>query len=237
MQANKSAQRPRESGNAFALVMVGIVLFAALMYTFSRSARQGETNLSRKQIEVAAADILSYAQRVERGVTRAMSQGCSEDFISFEHAVDTSHPANPDAPTDNSCHVFQAAGGGVSPLPESGFPAGINIQASGGAGITGIGTDAAADLILWFSGISLDLCNELNRRVNIAGASPPVLPQTEYWGFGTDTVVPDEKWGHTTINVAALNGRNSGCGQRTGAPTGVNHLPAGYHFYYVLYPR
>ena len=47
MPQNNRQDRRSESGNIFAIVMIGVVLFGALMYTFSRSAKQGDGNLTR----------------------------------------------------------------------------------------------------------------------------------------------------------------------------------------------
>lgn len=241
-QNNQPRRRYHESGNVFAIVMVGVVLFGALMYSFSRGAKQGDGNLTRKRVEVIASDILAYSQRLERGVARVMTRSCSENFISFETAAIADYPANADAPTDFSCHVFHPAGGGMSPLQEASFGiTGLDIRPSGGSALSGIGTHNAGDpaghqdIVVWFSGLSVELCQELNRRMNFTGAIP-TIPDSQAWEFGQE-LIPDEHFGGTNIDLGGLTGSNGGCVHRNGAPSNAFHLAEGYSFYYVLYPR
>lgn len=237
---NYHSTRRTESGNVFAIVMVGVVLFGALMFTFSRSARQGDSNLTRKQAEITAADIMSYAQRVERAVGRIMSgdRGCSEDYINFVHSSYAAYPDNTNAPADKSCNVFDPAGGGIMPVPESSFGTGVKIRPSGGAALDGIGTsdttaDGHQDLVLWFSDIGSSLCSELNRRNSFTGAIPEIV-NAQAFEFG-DTANP--LWGTTVLDLGALDGRNTGCVHASGSPGSADELDTGYHFYYVLWPR
>ncbi len=231
-----------QSGNVFAMVMIGVVLFGALMYTFSRSAKQGTGNLTSKKVEVLASDMIGYAQRLERGFNRAMSNGCSETFISFEVAAEPDFPANPDAPADFSCHVFNPAGGGISPVPEESFGiTGLDIRPSGGSALSGIGTHDAGnaeghqDVVVWFSGIPAELCTELNKRMNFTAAIP-VVTDSQAWEYGQELIV-NQHFGTTIIDLGALSGYTGGCVHRNGAPTNAYHLAEGYSFYYVIYPR
>lgn len=241
MPQNNQARR-RESGNAFAIIMIGVVLFGALMFTFSRGAKQGTGNLTRKRIEVISSDMIGYAQRMERGVNRLMSHSCSENFISFETASNPAYPVNADAPTDFTCHVFNPAGGGISPVLESSFGlTDMKIRPSGGAALSGIGThdisDVAGhqDLVIWFENINQELCMELNRRMNF-NAAIPVIADTQAWEFGTEPTT-GQHWGTSITNLGGLSGFTGGCVERDGAPTDANYLAEGFSFFYVLYPR
>lgn len=228
-------RRRSESGNVFAIVMIGVVLFGALMYTFSRGAKQGTGNLTRKRTEVVASDIISYAQRLERGVVRVMSNSCSENFISFETPGIDSYPVNPDAPTDFSCHVFNPAGGGLSPVQAQSFGiTDLNIRPSGGTALSDVGT-GAQDLVVWFEDIPAELCQELNKRMNHSGTIP-VIADSEAWEFGA-TPTPNQHWGATTTALGTLSGFTGGCINRNAAPSNAQYLAQGYSFFYVLYPR
>ena len=59
-----------QSGNVFILILAGVVLFGALMFTFSRSADKGTGNLTKQQAKITAQDILSYAKIVEDAIDR-----------------------------------------------------------------------------------------------------------------------------------------------------------------------
>ena len=107
-----------ETGNIFIIILVAIGLFAALAFTVSRGSNTKSTNLlTRKQAQLAASDIMNYAQNVARGVRRVQDKyNCSETEISFEPPPFDGSTAydNANAPGDFSCHVFHPSGGSVS---------------------------------------------------------------------------------------------------------------------------
>ncbi len=105
-----------ESGNVFFMILIGVFLFGALMYSFSRSGSDGVSSISKQQAKVAAQEILNYARLVEGAVDRVRRNGCSENEISFENAVVAGY-SNTNSPADKSCHVFEAKGGKVSYSP------------------------------------------------------------------------------------------------------------------------
>ena len=121
-QQQPRAHKP-EQGNVFFLVLAGIALFAALSFTVSRSSNTKSTTiLTEKQASLAASEAMDFAQSTARGVSRLLTQGCSENQISFESPPfdGSSDYANSDAPNTLSCHVFSSAGGRVKfrNLPE-----------------------------------------------------------------------------------------------------------------------
>lgn len=236
------ARAGRQSGNAFMLVMIGVVLFGALMFTFSRGARQGDGNMSARRTEIAAADMLAYAQRVERGVSRILAGGnCSENFISFEHDQLPAMAANPDAPGTFTCHVFHKNGGNVTPLkPETFGVNGMAIVASGATAISGVGTHDPADatghqdIVLWFTNIPQPLCTELNRR---AGHNVPIpaVGDVPNWSFGP--LQSSSHFGNGLLALgASVNGAPALCVNRNATAT-AGTIPQGYNFYYVLHAR
>jgi hypothetical protein len=114
--------RPSESGSVFVIVMLGVVLFSALMFVFSRGARQGGEDISDRQIKLAVTDMISYAQQLERGVDRIMNKGrFSEVDISFENEYIATY-VNPNC-TVEECRVFSPQGGTVTWRAP---PAGVN---------------------------------------------------------------------------------------------------------------
>lgn len=100
-----------QSGNVFLMILIGIVLFAALMFTFSRGMRQGTESMGGREAELAASDIVAQSQKIQRGVERILSKGISESDISFVNNVDTNYTNL--ACSDDKCQVFNPAGGAV----------------------------------------------------------------------------------------------------------------------------
>lgn len=102
-----------ESGNVFLIILIGIGLFVALMFTFSRGMQQGTDSLSGREAELAASDIVSYGQQLQRGVERVIARGISETDISFANTVDTNY-TNTNCSGTNDCLVFDPQGGAVT---------------------------------------------------------------------------------------------------------------------------
>jgi len=216
-----------ETGNAFIVVLLGVVLFAALMFTFSRSARQGGENMGEKQREIAISDILSYAQMMERATNRVMLGGnYSESDIDFDNDIVAGY-TNAACGAQTECKVFDVSGGAVSwQNPPDGFSGGNNWVISGANAVPDIGSDAAADLVLLLPGLSSAACQEINERLDITTALPQDaddISTTQFTGVFANT----ERIG---LN-ADLSDQRAGCIQNT-TPN-----PDEYVFYHVLWER
>ncbi len=86
-----------QSGNAMLYVLVGIVLFAALSYTFSRTSRPAG-KISMEDATFAAQEIIAYAEKVNGAVQNLMLQnGCLASQIN----------------TVARCNIYDLDGGGV----------------------------------------------------------------------------------------------------------------------------
>ncbi|NCC22481.1 MAG: hypothetical protein EOM26_08465 [Alphaproteobacteria bacterium] len=197
-----------ERGNVFLMVLIGIVLFSALMFTFSRGMNESPTNISERQAKLTSSDILSYAQQIERGVARLLRQGCSQDDISFyspqwgtpadyDNANNTFAAA--DAASDFSCFVFYPDGGRVS-FKRS--PEGVNATVFSAANtIGGAGDDTAdetgTDLVVIYD-VDSQVCTAVNNALGIASTAeePGTLSLTPFTGSfaysDTVTGAPDK---------------------------------------------
>lgn len=238
-----TARRPpsTESGNAFYIILIGVVLFAALMFVFAKNARQGSGNMTKKQAEMNADGIMDYAQTLNRAVSRLMQSGnCSETSINFVTPVAPDYPDNAMAPADKSCNVFDKAGGAVTAQQADTLGSGLKIRPSGGASFRDVGTwdatTAAAhqDLVVWFGPLTLDICNRLNTMGGYSG-TPPAIATAEAWAFGQ--LVGGGNWGSSNLDTGALAGKDSGCLNVTDVPSSGNYLDKGYQFYYVLWSK
>jgi hypothetical protein len=205
-----SQRRNSESGNAFYIILIGIILFAALMYVFSRSARQGTGSLTSKQSEISADGIAEYAQALERGVERVMRQGCSQDQINFVTALNADYPDNADAPADKSCNVFDPDGGAVTALPNAAFGPNVLVRPSGGSSLEGIGTwdpnspNGHQDLVVWIGPLPEAVCTQLNKRSGFDQAPPEISGyEGREWG--------NAGWGGSIMPLGTLAGHNTGC--------------------------
>ncbi len=233
--------RTREAGNVFILILLGVFLFGALMYSFSRSADQGAGNLSKQQAKIAAQEILNYARLVEGAVDRVRRNGCSESEISFENDVVAGY-TNPNAPTDKSCHIFDDVGGKIN------YDAPVTqwLDSSNGAEasygnfyfvaeneISGLNISGSSkdDLLIQLNWIKQEICEELNYQI-FNDKTITEDPSSFFQGVTTGKAI-----GSFDNNVGSINltsypiheGKNTACfSSQTGG---------GFHFYHALLAR
>lgn len=223
-----------QSGNIFMIILIGVMLFAALLYTFSRSLQTGNSSISAQQAEIAAQEILNYARMLDNAVSRVRQYGCSENEISFENDEVESKYINLSAPSDNSCHIFKQNGGGIE-WQETPYG---DIFIDDGNCITDVGrgtscTSADAELLLYVADIDAPICLEINNRVNnIDKNTPPSSVDFDInliddgfegaFNAGTPIILTGE-----TIDTYA-----TGCGQDSSGTTSGQYI-----FYHTLIAR
>ena len=246
MPPNNTRLRAAERGNVFIFILLGLVLFAALSYTVSRSFRSDTTNqMTERQAELAASEILSYAQRIERAVNRLRREGCSENGISFEHAGwgHTQYEHTPAAP--DNCKVFHPAGGdvkwrGFDQLYPNIVDHPNRLIFVGHSEIVGFGNDcvgdaSCAELYMYLRMIHAQgICEKLNK---FSGISLPLPVVTGL--FGTPRFNGTFQGGGTSLGTGANGtefvGKISGCYEDI-SETHSDGTPF-YDFYYVLIAR
>lgn len=243
-------KRSGESGNVFFIIMLGVVLFAALMFTFSRSARQGGENIGEKQAELAATSILAYAQSVERAVDRIRRAGFSEADVSFENASVGGY-VNNNCLGNDECKVFKPAGGSISYMPPptewldpnesgslafgpwvfSGNVCVIDIPTVNGDTICHANGIDDEDLVLFLPYVRKEVCLRINEKLGIpnTGNVPPLDGGTAvHPTFSKFTGSFAAGYSHG-IAGSAINGRYTGCV--------YNNFTNDYHFHHVLIAR
>lgn len=230
-----SKRQNSESGNAFFIVIITVGLFAALMFSFSRSAQQGSGDLSHKQAEIFASDIMDYAQKIERATGRVLSRGFSETALSYENDMVSGY-SNANCTSDR-CKIFENSGGAVNwQSPTRLMNGGAEWIITGGNYVKGLGSAgdiSDSELLLILPDVRRIVCQEINARLGIAspGESPPQengdSDTTFYTGsFSASPELIEEAGG------TALDGKTSGCFEGDSTP------PDGtYHFYHVLLQR
>ncbi|MCD8497045.1 MAG: hypothetical protein LRZ85_02545 [Alphaproteobacteria bacterium] len=172
-----------ESGNVFVFILLGVVLFVALAFTVSRGFRGETTNrMSEREITLAASDILSYVQRLERAVSVVRGKNVSESDLSFDNPMVAGYTHS--TPQADKHKIFSSAGGGARwQTPPDGSNDGSPWVITGETCVVGLGTDTAGcsvgtdstaneDLIVMLANVDAGLCVELNKRLNIAGGIP-----------------------------------------------------------------
>lgn len=220
-----SKHRASEAGNVFFIVMLGVILLGALMFTMSKGSRQGSSNMTKRQATLTATDILGFAQNVTRGVNKIMgSYKYSEDAISFEDPQTTGY-TNANC-TEDGCKVFTLSGGATNFVaPNSRANDGSPWIFSGYNHVSGIGTDPAADLILILDNVNQTVCEQINEQLGIT-----TMP-TDTNGIDT-THLYDGSFDNTKqIGDGSLDKITTACVQNQ------QPNPDTYFFYSVLWAR
>ena len=244
-------RKHNEHGNALFLIFIAVALFAALSYAVTQSGRGGG-NVDRETLALNASDLVQYAALMRSTVDRIrLVNGCSDTEISFEREpFDGSAPrdVNPNAPSDLSCHIFHPNGGGLvfrNPMNLQGAlpiqtPMHISdIYFEATNRISGVGstdsTDDSIDLLLMYSFLTEEACNEINRGLGIGNQIQDSdirvldLGSMGFLGvyplFGPSLSIGDEANGNDLI------GQTAACVDETASGS------AGFHFYQVLIER
>ena len=231
--------RHKESGLAMWYILAGVVLLAAVTFTFMRSMNTGTSTATIEKSRIVALKILRYAESLEQGVQELLLvNGCSERDISF-YSVRWNTPADydntntPEAAGDFNCHVFHPEGAGRSfQLPQGND--GSEYVVIGRLQVAGVGTDpapAGSELLLILPNVDLGVCLAINRLLEVEnpGGDPPQDAGGANYGppyfngsFG----------GGNQINGSELAGLKSACFEGDSSP------PSGtYHFYHTLIAR
>lgn len=211
MQRNKIRS---QAGNAFILILAGVFLFGALMFTFSRSAQKGTGNLSRQQAKIAAQEILNYARTVEGAVNRVRNNGCSENEISFVNTVVSGY-SNASAPVDSSCDVFNSAGGKIEYMSaQNNWTIGANNwQFNSTFQVSDIGNTCAsascADLNVQLGGLNNDVCLHINNLLSLGTPTVPNDSNSDFTAFTGSFGIPIDVADEAGSSILAKH--SSGC--------------------------
>lgn len=229
-----------EAGNAFFIILMAVILFAALAFTFSKGAQQGGENVGQRQAQLAATDIIDFSQKTERVVSGMLQNGHSEgdiDFIGMNDNYTNSNCSTAD------CQVFSAGGGSIAPVYPMANWLNSTFSASDSYGtwfisakycVPGVPDNTCSapkgnDLVMVLPYLNQTVCEAINDQLNIA--NPPPEP-TDFGGLN-NTGRFDGSYtpaGGATLWVAsAINGKYAAClhDGSTGA----------YNFYSVIIAR
>lgn len=242
MRQNKQVMN--EKGNVFLIILIAVVLFAALIFTVSRSFTSDTSNaLSKRETALAIADITDYGQKLARGVNRIRRKGASENDICFANDnISTINNTLYSAVTDCSDEehtLFMPKGGAVKyrPVDESWldtthiggrgygewmFTSNNAVIGVGGSGSLSLVTNT--EIIGYIGFIKQDLCEAINEELGITG-----IPNNGA-SFAAASAYNGTFSASGQINVAALDGQRAGCFENSA-------VFSGYIFYQVLVER
>jgi hypothetical protein len=237
-------------GNALFLILIAVALFAALSYAITQSGRGGGS-IDNEQSMIDASNMVQYAGQLRQAVTRLkVIGGCSDTQLNFASAR-WGTPAsyvNAAAPSDGSCDIFGANGGGVSWQAPPASTGATEYAVNGGITIYGVGTsvsdtdEGSKDLALYAWVRNKATCVQINNRMGIAnpGGDPPTvsaangisaIPATTYAFRG---IFDNDNALGVASRAAEISGFPTGCVYCTRASDCPSQK---YQFYHVLVER
>lgn len=230
----KKLQRQSERGNVLFFIFLAIVLFAALGFTVSNIMRSGDPNMiNEERSELYANEIIDLGRIMRSTVQELKIDGCDNTQISFEGLDDQwgGQYSNPGSPTNNSCHVFDSAGGGAlkpSALNDWLYqPWGFEysgVEFNSEILVESIGS-SDSELIFWIYNIKPQICAAINKRLG--------FPETH---SDTTTAFTDEFKG--SYSSAADNLGDDPSSIFEGKMSGCQYDAAGFgHFWQVIIAR
>lgn len=172
-----------QRGNILFLILLAVVLFAALSYAVTQSMRGGGKDGGSENATLIVSQIYQYAALLDATVDRLMLvNGCSESQISFENLDYPVTTANPRAPSDKSCHMFEPEGGNLKPFPiqpdwllnPADYGGNTFIHLHGHASFHGTrnieNTPTIASEMVWvIPFLNQSVCDEINNREGLTG--------------------------------------------------------------------
>lgn len=235
-----------QRGNVLWFIMIGVALLAAITMVLSRSGSSVDQAGNYEQNSVKASQILRYVRGLEAGIERLKQvNGCSENDISFENNISSGY-TNSNSPTDNSCHLFEIEGAGLSwqNLPDGIFD---SQWESGNAHykipfftgmfeVRNVGQDCSAaacsDLTFIVSDLKLSMCEHINDLLSINAPSGDGMTNYDPYNYAPSLF----QGTFTFINSGSVLGEiMTGLeGERAGCFLNMGTNPT---FYYVLLAR
>ena len=210
-------------GNALFLILIAVALFAALSYAVTQSGRGGGS-VDRETAALSASQAVQFVSSLEQAVTRMkITSGCADTDFNFDDAALTGYN-NTTAPSDESCDLFSAAGGGLTyQSPPAGLNDGSEWVFTGMTNVLGVGTDGETDpatheLIAMLFNVTPEACREINSRVGLGNTiiiDRNAIDETPFVGTYTNVDSIAGPTASTTCSAQPLCGYYNACFQES----------------------
>lgn len=184
----KNPRRAHDAGIAIGAIIFLIAIIAVVAAVISVSSGGFNASTNTESDKSIAESIVLQSDQVEMAIQMVrMDHSCDVTQINFYNGSD-GIAANPNAPADHSCDLYQPAGGGITQrafpkaLPSNstytGTVSDVPVPGSYNAFIN-VGT-GANDLYLTVFNVSQSICTQINRIVNF---NPPNYTPPTIAGF------------------------------------------------------
>jgi len=173
-------ERQDERGSALWFILIAIVLLGSLTVMLSRTSDSSNETGDYEQTQISISKMMRYSNSLKTAVETLRSRGCSENDLTFDNAVVAGY-SNLNAPTDNSCHIFDTRGAGLTwNSPAGEVNDGSEWIITSGNTVIDVGCNTASvactDLLLILPNVTLNNCIRINNLLEVENPSgaPPV---------------------------------------------------------------
>ncbi len=243
-------------GNALFLILIAVALFAALSYAVTQSGRGGG-NTDREETRLAIAEMMQYTATIQNAIQKLkLVNGCQDDQFSFDHSGWSISYFNHFSPVDESCHIFEPEGGGVTfqDVPDVINDLNVEYGVVSSTRIFNVGSNSTTNFegidLIMFAHVPRDMCmaiNDIEGITNPSGNPPAVTPGP----FNIESPPGAPELYATTCCAkntngpymnAVMAGQSAGnapeiAGKMTGCFLSTSLDPDAYLFYQVLLAR
>jgi len=212
----KNIIRRAERGSALFLILIAVALFAALGYAVSNMMQGGSsTNIGDEQSRLYATEILDYARTMRQTIQAMRIDGCRDTEISFENPFFVLY-VNANAPLDQSCHMFEPKGAGLSHQfvnEVSLFSATTFSSNYVEMGITDVGSNDNSELLYRTALLKNKVCTAINDIIGIEnpGGFPPIDTFNGFYTFFDGDYTPLNTDISRSFDTPQTNGKMAGC--------------------------
>ena len=174
----------KQRGNVLFLILIAVALFAALSYAVTQSTRGGG-NADDETAQIAAANLLQLMSSYKVGIDRLRIRGCASNEISFDGAPGSY--GNGNSPVDNSCHLFDPAGAGMSYVGPDEKALNQSLSGESDFGVLSFERNMNIDMIYDGSSRAVEamvafideaVCLEINKKLHNISTIPENLDET-----------------------------------------------------------
>lgn len=219
-------------------------MFAALSFAMWDSFENSGPDSSVEMQELAATELVDYANSISDAVMKMRALGCEDEQLSFERSPfdgsDTDY-VNGLAPSDFSCHLYHPKGGGIKerefssdlydPVVKSALlalPSELSVFTAYNR-INDVGT-STAELMYLHSGLKQGICESINDQLGLGFTIPvdsaDIGTGAEFAGTYGAGNTSFANLGEGTI----FEGATQGCIQESSGCVSANC----YHYFRVL---
>ena len=165
--------KENQCGNVLVIIFVAIGVLAMLTVAVMRGSRRPADSLTQERLTQQVNQLLSHAGLMATVVNQMISDRGGDDALDGMGPDDTNFNAAP-----HSAKIYHPYGGGMEYKTTVGGAS--NLLFHDDITVTGVGLDAAAELLLSASIDTEELCLEINQELYGSAATIPTMGEPAY---------------------------------------------------------